>query len=204
MVSQVRAHPWHGLPPRPEDSECINAFIEIVPADEVKFELDKPSGLLRIDRPQQYSSRYPALYGLIPRTYCGVRVGARSGERIGVKDLKGDGDPMDVLVLTEAPVAHGGFLCRARPIGGVRMIDRDEADDKILAVLEGDLAYGHFRDLADVPPALLERLRHYFLTYKQIPGDGAPKIRIAETYDRAEALRMLQLSIEDYRERFAG
>lgn len=204
MASQIQAHPWHGLPPRPDGGDCINAFIEIVPADDVKFELDKPSGLLRIDRPQEYSSRYPVFYGLIPRTYCGARVGARSGERAGIKRLEGDGDPMDVLVLTEAPVSHGGFLCSARPIGGVRMIDRNEADDKILAVLEGDLAYGHYRDLSDVPPSLLERLRHYFLTYKQIPGEGPPKIRIAELYDRAEALRMLELSIEDYREKFAG
>ncbi len=124
-------------------------------------ELDKPSGHLRIDRPQRFSSQSPTLYGFIPQTYCGKRVGQRCSERIGKAGIRGDGDPMDICVLTEKSIAHGNFLLRARPIGGLRMLDGEEADDKIVAVLERDMAYGDLRDIAECPKGLIERLRHY-------------------------------------------
>lgn len=193
------AHPWHGVPARTSDPDVFNAFIEIVPTDTVKYELDKPSGHLRLDRPQRFSSVCPTLYGLIPRTYCGPEVARRCAERMKLSGIEGDRDPMDICVLTEKPVTHGNLFVHARPIGGLRMIDGSEADDKILAVLVGDLAYGHLRDIGDCPAAIVERLRHYFVSYKQRPDDRKREVRIVETYDRQEALTVIARSEEDYR-----
>jgi inorganic pyrophosphatase len=199
------AHPWHGIEPG-DPADAMTAYIEIVPTDAVKYELDKASGALRIDRPQRYSSLAPMPYGFLPQTYCGESVAARSAERLAEAGrgvvLKGDGDPMDVCVLTEKPLAHGGFLARVRPIGGLRMIDGDEADDKIVAVLESDLAWGHLRELAECPRGIIDRLTHYFLTYKQLPGEGPRKVSIAEQYDRAEAVLVIGRSLADYRAEF--
>jgi len=201
ITIMFQAHPWHGVPPG-DPAGVIEAYIEIVPTDTVKYELDKGSGHLRVDRPQRYSSQPPTLYGFIPQTYCGTRVGQRCSQRCGVPDIKGDGDPMDVCILTEKTMAHANFFLRARPIGGLRMIDGDEADDKIVAVLEHDLAYGELRDIADAPPGVIDRLRHYFLTYKQMPGEPKRTVRIAEVYDRVEAVEVLRSSLDDYRESF--
>src|SRR5204863_7912501 len=93
---------------------------------------------------------------------------------------------------------------RARPIGGLRMVDGEEADDKIVAVLERDMAYGDLRDIADAPPGIIERLRHYFLTYKQMPGEPARLVRIAEIYDRVEAVEVIRRSLIDYRAAFGA
>ena len=199
----LTAHPWHGIAPG-DPASSITVNVEIVPTDTVKYELDKESGHLRVDRPQLYSSQPPSLYGFVPQTYCGDLVAARSAERSGVAPLRGDGDPMDVCVLSEKSFAHGGFLLRARAIGGLRMIDGDEADDKVVAVLENDLGYGTIRDLADAPKGLIDRLRHYFLSYKQIPGAGPRKVEISEVYGRDEAVEVLRRSIEDYRKTFGA
>ena len=198
LATLFQAHPWHGVPPG-DPAGVVNAYIEIVPSDVVKYELDKPSGHLRIDRPQRYSSLPPSLYGFIPQTYCGERVAARTVERTGVAGLRGDGDPMDVCVLTEKANAQGGFLLHARPVGGLRMVDGDEADDKVLAVLEQDLVFGKMDDISQVPEGLVDRLRHYFLSYKQLPGPDARKVQIAEVYGRDEAMEVIRRSIEDYR-----
>lgn len=193
------AHPWHGVSPETETRGIFNAYIEIVPTDTVKYEIDKASGHLRLDRPQRFSSLCPTLYGFIPQTYCGPRVADRCEERSGTKKMEGDGDPLDICVLTEKTVAHGGLFVRARAIGGLRMIDGNQADDKIIAVLDSDVAYGHFNDISDVPSGLVERLRHYFLSYKQLPGSPSTQVSIAEVYDRAEALETIARSVEDYR-----
>lgn len=199
------AHPWHGISPGASAPEVITVFVEIVPLDTVKYEVDKHSGHLRVDRPQKYSALCPALYGFIPRTLCGTLVGAYAAERAGRHDVEGDGDPMDVCVLTERPINRGGFICSARPVGGFRMFDASQADDKILAVLEGDAAYGAYRDLADCPSSLVERLRHYFLTYKDMPGEAGPRhTEITHVYGVAEARAIIGNSIEDYRRRFEG
>ena len=199
----LTAHPWHGIAPG-DPASSITVYVEIVPTDTVKYELDKESGHLRVDRPQLYSSQPPSLYGFVPQTYCGDLVAARSAERSGVAPLRGDGDPMDVCVLSEKSFAHGGFLLRARAIGGLRMIDGDEADDKVVAVLENDLGYGTIRDLAAAPKGLIDRLRHYFMSYKQIPGAGPRKVEISEVYGRDEAVEVLRRSIEDYRKTFGA
>ncbi|HEX4340905.1 MAG TPA: inorganic pyrophosphatase [Polyangiaceae bacterium] len=203
IAMMFQAHPWHGVPARNRNGE-LQAFIELVPTDAVKYELDKASGHLRLDRPQRYSSLCPTLYGFIPRTYCGRRVGTRSSERTAIFPLHGDGDPMDICVLTEKTVVHGNFLATVRPIGGLRMIDGDEADDKIIAVLHDDIVYGKMEDIHDCPPALLERVKHYFLTYKQQPGSAKEVVRIPEVYDREEAENVIKLSTEDYRDEFGA
>jgi len=196
------AHPWHGVPARGRREGSFQAFIELVPTDTVKYEIDKVTGHLRVDRPQLFSSLCPTLYGFIPRTFCGPHVASRCSERTGIAGIEGDGDPMDVSVLTERAVAHGNVLVSARPIGGFRMIDGNQADDKIIAVLDSDLAYGNIEDVSGCPAGLLERLRHYFLSYKEAPDAASRQVRIAETYDRHEALEVIRLSERDYRERF--
>lgn len=193
-----RNHPWHGVEPAIEPG-VFQAYIELVPTDTVKYELDKTTGLLKVDRPQKYSNLCPTLYGFIPRTHCGARVGALCGERVGRADMLGDGDPLDVCVFTEKAINHGDILVPVVPIGGLRMIERNEADDKIVAVLRGDSAFGGWADIADVPASLIERLRHYFLTYKEMPGAGPRRVEIPQTYGRAEALDVVARALEDYR-----
>jgi inorganic pyrophosphatase len=196
-----RPHPWHGIEPGARFPDEILAYIEVVPTDGVKYEIDKHSGYLRIDRPQRYSSQCPSLYGFVPQTYCGERVAAY---RIpgGPSVTGGDGDPLDVCVLTDRAVSRGEILLEARPIGGLRMIERGEADDKILAVLLGDPAYGDLRDVADLPRAVVDRLRHYFLTYKAIPGDATPSITVDPVYGPAAARDVLLAARADYRATF--
>ena len=172
-----QAHPWHGVSPGPRSPELVNAYIEIVPTDTVKYELDKMSGHLRVDRPQRFSSLCPTLYGFIPQTYCGRAVGELVEQRTGRTGIDGDRDPMDICVLSEKTFGQGNFFLRARPIGGLRMIDGRQADDKIIAVLEDDLAYGRIVEIDDVPQGLVDRLKHYFLSYKQLPGDEPKKRR---------------------------
>jgi inorganic pyrophosphatase len=177
----------------------VNAYIEIVPTDAVKYELDKPSGHLRVDRPQRFSSMCPTPYGFIPQTFCGAGVARLCENATGRPGIRGDGDPLDICVGTERPATHGDFIVRAVPIGGLRMIDGDEADDKIIAVLESDVSYGHIQDITDAPPALIDRLKHYFLSYKQLPGEQSRRVEIIEVYDRQRAGEVILQSIEDYR-----
>lgn len=197
-----QAHPWHGVTPGSRVPELVNAYIEIVPTDAVKYELDKPSGHLRVDRPQRFSSMCPTLYGFIPQTYCGREVAELCEQRTGRSGIEGDKDPMDICVLSEKNFGHGSFFVQARPIGGLRMIDRSQADDKIVAVLESDLAYGGIVEIADVPQALVDRLKHYFLSYKQLPSDEPKKVQIVDVYDRKEALDVINRSLNDYRNEF--
>ncbi len=205
-----KPHPWHGVPRGPEAPHRVTVYVEIVPADSVKYEIDKATGHLKIDRPQQFSNASPSLYGFIPQTYCGERVAALSREATGRATVAGDGDPLDICVLSEKGFSHGDFLLQAIPIGGLRLLDRDEADDKIVAVLQGDATYGHFSEISQLPGALVERLRHYFLTYKRAPFDSAQgrpgsdggRIEITHVYGAAEAREVIERSAEDYRQGF--
>jgi inorganic pyrophosphatase len=197
-----QAHPWHGVPAHDREGDEFTAYIEIVPTDTVTYELDKAAGHLRLDRPHRYSSMCPTLYGFIPQTYCAERVADRCMVRTGRPAIHGDGDPIDICVLSEKPFSHGNFLLRARPIGGLRMVDGNEADDKIVAVLVDDITFGGIEDISQVPEGLIDRLRHYFLTYKQLPADQPRRVDIAEIYDRAEAVETIRRSIEDYRNHF--
>ncbi len=200
-IYQYRAHPWHGVSPGENAPEVVNAYIEVVPNDTVKYELDKETGLLKVDRPQLYSNIYPSLYGMVPRTYCGEKVGKYFSRSLGGEKIKGDGDPLDICVLTEELVPHGDILLRARPIGGFRLVDNGEADDKILAVLLNDALYGEWETVKDCPESVMRRLEHFFLTYKQMPG-GQEKCRLEGRYDRREALEVIRLACEDYRDEF--
>jgi inorganic pyrophosphatase len=193
-----RAHPWHGVPLGRDAPAVLTAYIEIVPTDTVKYEMDKATGILRMDRPQLYSNVCPSLYGFLPRTLCAERVGALCAERTGRAGILGDGDPMDICVLTEKEISHGDILVKAIPIGGLRMIDGQEADDKIVAVLSGDAAYGSFREIGDCPAALVDRLRHYFLTYKQAPDRKSEPVEITHVYGRDEAHEVIRRSRDDY------
>jgi len=150
-------HPWHGVAPGPEAPAQVTVYVEIVPSDTVKYELDKATGFLKVDRPQQFSSACPSLYGFVPQTYCGERVAGLAARAAG-KDLVGDGDPLDTCVLSEKAFSHGGFLVQAIPIGGLRVLDYGEADDKIIAVLKDDVAFGKLTDLAELATAQVERL----------------------------------------------
>ena len=198
-----QSHPWHGVPLGKDAPSVVTAYIEIVPTDTVKYELDKLTGLLRVDRPQKYSNFCPSLYGLLPQTLCADNVAALSAQRTGHPGIVGDADPLDICVLTERSISHGNILVRAIPIGGMRMLDGDEADDKIVAVLEGDATYGHIREVADCPPVVIDRLRHYFLTYKQAPGALTPVCEITHVYGRQEAHDVIQRSRADYMARYA-
>ena len=204
LAKLFQAHPWHGVVPGTDAPEVVNAYIEIVTTDAVKYELDKPSGHLRVDRPQRFSSMCPTPYGFIPQTFCGESVAELCETRAGRKGIRGDGDPLDICVLTERPAAHGDFFVHAVPIGGLRMIDGNEADDKIIAVLESDVTYGHLRDIAEAPPGLIERLQHYFLSYKQLPQEAPRRVEIAEVYNRADAAEVIRRSIADYRTRYGA
>jgi inorganic pyrophosphatase len=203
-ISLFQAHPWHGVSPGDEAPGTVNAYIEIVPTDAVKYELDKQSGHLRVDRPQLFSSMCPSLYGFIPRSYCGEQVAQLCCERTGTEGIQGDGDPMDICVLTEKTFAQGNFFLHAEPIGGLRMIDGQQADDKIISVLHADLAYGHIKNIDQCPKALVDRLKHYFLTYKQLPGDAPRRVEIVDVYGRAEALDVIERSFTDYRSKFGN
>lgn len=196
-----KPHPWHGVSPGEGVPGTLQCFVEVVPSDTVKYEIDKVSGYLKLDRPQKYSSICPALYGFVPQTLCAERIAAYSSERIG-RSVAGDGDPLDICILTDRPVQHGNLLVECMPVGGFRMVDNEEADDKIIAVLKNDASYGSMRDVAELPGPILDRLRHYFLTYKQHPDSDAPACEITHVYGRAEALEVVSRSLADYQERF--
>lgn len=199
QYSIYKHHPWHGVSPGDDVPEIVTAFIEIVPGDTVKYEIDKVTGYLKIDRPQLFSNTTPALYGFIPRTYCGESVAEFCAKESGKKIKKGDGDPLDICVLCERPVTHGDILLRAVPIGGLRMIDKGEADDKIIAVLLNDPAYSEYNDVSELPKPLLDRLRHYFLTYKVIPGETSQPVEIDEVYGKKQAYEVIRRSLADYK-----
>lgn len=197
-ISKYMPHPWHGIETGPQNPDLVHAYIEMTPHDTVKYEIDKVTGFLQVDRPQKYSNIIPALYGFVPRTYCGKSVADRCMERTGRTGIIGDHDPMDICVLTERNITHGNILMTVRPIGGFRMIDRGEADDKLVGILNVDEVYAGWKTLEDCPPNLIQRLKHYFLTYKQMPHAEA-KCEITESYGREEALNMIELSVQDYK-----
>jgi inorganic pyrophosphatase len=200
----LKSHPWHGVPIGAEFPLVVTVYVEIVPTDTVKYELDKASGYLRVDRPQKFSSVCPSLYGLVPQTYCGERIGALCAERTGRAGVKGDGDPLDICVLSERTFSHGDILLPAIPIGGLRMIDGNEADDRFIAVLKGDAAYGRWSDIRECTDTLLQRLRHYFLTYKDAPDASPRATEITHVYDAREAHAIIRASHEDYIARYGN
>jgi inorganic pyrophosphatase len=199
---RYKSHPWHGVQIGKNAPETVTSFIEVVPTDTVKYEVDKRTGYLKVDRPQKFSNIVPALYGFVPQTYCMESVAAYCMEKTGRADIKGDGDPLDICVLTERVITQGDILVQAVPIGGFRMIDGGEADDKIIAVLKGDEVYENWKDITDVPPSIVKRLEHYFLTYKEMPGAKELRCEITHTYGKAEAHEVIRRSIKDYGKKY--
>lgn len=193
-----RPHPWHGLEVGPDPPSLVHAYIEICPFDLVKYEVDKETGYLRVDRPHRTSSQHPSLYGFIPRTYGGDRVGGLMEGAAG-----GDGDPLDICVVSERPIARVEVIVNARVVGGLPMLDGGEADDKIIAVLENDPLWSDVREISDLPAALVERLRHYFLTYKLTPG-REEGVTIGEPYGRSHAEAVIEAAMKDYEEGYGG
>lgn len=198
-----KAHPWHGIPMGEKAPQEVTVFIEIVPRDTVKYEVDKETGYLKIDRPQQYSNVVPANYGFIPQTYCAELIAALARKNSeGFEISKGDGDPLDILVLSEHHIPRGDIILKARPIGGFCLIDGGEADDKIIATLVGDKVYENYTDLSELPEGIVNRLQHYFLTYKQLPSEEA-KCEIAFSYGREQSYEVIKAAIQDYHDLLA-
>ncbi len=200
---RYKSHPWHGIEIGPDAPDVVTTFIEINPTDTVKYEIDKRSGFLKVDRPQKFSSVIPALYGFIPQTYCKQHVADICKAKTGKNDIIGDDDPLDICVLTEREISNGDIIVRAIPVGGFRMIDNNEADDKIIAILEHDEVYSAWKDISELPQGIVNRLKHYFLTYKQLPG-AKQQCEITHVYGREEAMEIIQASRKDYQEAYGN
>jgi inorganic pyrophosphatase len=175
-------HPWHHVHYGDHAPEVVNAIIEIPSGSMGKFELDKTTGLIRLDRVLFSSVHYPANYGFIPRTY---------GE---------DKDPLDILVFTSIELPH---LCQAeaRVIGVMRMIDQGEADDKIIAVAARDMSVKHLENIEELPAHTLNQLQRFFEDYKKLENK---EVVVENFLPRAEAFRIIRESIARYQDHFSG
>ena len=193
-----RPHPWHGLQVGPQPPHIVHAYIEITPFDLVKYEVEKTTGYLRVDRPQRSSSQPPTLYGFIPRTFCGDRV-----SQLTMAAGRGDGDPLDICVISERPITKSEVILNVRVVGGMLMVDNGEAEDKIIAVLANDLFWESAQDIDDLPKVLVERLRHYFSTYKLVPGKEAQTF-IEEVYDAKRAMQVVEAAMQDYEDAYGS
>jgi inorganic pyrophosphatase len=173
-------NPWHDIDPHQKSEDTLDCVIEIPRGGRLKYELDKATGLLRLDRVLWSAVFYPANYGFIPQTYCD------------------DKDPLDILVLGQEPVQPLCILT-ARPIGVMQMIDQDEEDDKIIAIHEHDPAYNHLRDISELPEHTLNELQRFFEDYKILEHK---KVRIERFKGRIDALDVIQKSYALYDELF--
>lgn len=203
MNKRYVAHPWHGINIGEKQPDIVNAFIEIIPSDAIKYEVDKDSGYILIDRPQKFSNHMPCMYGFLPQTYCDKQVAEFCENKTGKTGIVGDEDPLDICVLSERTVDRGNIIAEAIPVGGFRMIDGGEADDKIIAVLKGDQAYGDIKDIKDLPKMLVDRAKHFFLTYKDLEGN-AKNVEITHTYGPDEAKEVIKRSYNDYKAKFGN
>jgi len=191
---RFRAHPWHGLPIGGNVPDSVDAYIEITPFDAVKYEIDKQTGYLRVDRPQGSSALPPTLYGFIPRTYCGDRVAALTpGAGCG------DKDPLDICILSQQRIERAEVVVSARVVGGIQLLDDGEADDKIVALLESDPVFAYAKEMKQLPEAVVNRIVHYFATYKiEVGSDQPNSIQMLGTYGASHAKSVVMAAIEDY------
>jgi len=199
----MKSHPWHGVPIGKEFPKIVTTYIEIVPTDTVKYEIEKHSGFLKVDRPQKYSNICPTPYGFIPQTLCSENVANYCMEKTGRKNIVGDNDPLDICVITEKVLNHSNILLQAIPIGGLRMIDNNEADDKIIAIMKDDAIFSKWKDISDCSDSFVERLKHYFLTYKDAPDSEGKRCEIESVYSREEAYEVIAASNKDYLKKYS-
>jgi inorganic pyrophosphatase len=172
----MNLNPWHSVSFGEKAPEIVNGIIEIPKGSRAKYELDKESGLLKLDRVLYSSVYYPANYGFIPQTYCD------------------DKDPLDILILSQIQIVP---LCivPARVIGVMRMIDGGEADDKIIAVAADDISVSHIDDISKLPAMFMEEIRHFFEEYKRLENKT---VCVEEFQDARTAHRIILKAVEDY------
>lgn len=171
-------HPVHDIEVPPDIAAFVPTVIEIPRGSRLKYEVDKPTGLLRLDRVLYSAVHYPANYGFIPRTHAD------------------DGDPLDVLVLMQEPV-EPLTIVRARPLGGLRMVDEHGGDDKIVGVCIDDPAYAHYDTVTALPPHVLRELDRFFRDYKALEGKQA-SVEVGDMYGRERALEVIAASRAAY------
>jgi inorganic pyrophosphatase len=173
-------HPWHEVPTGNNVPQFVNSIIEIPKGSRAKYELDKETGLLRLDRVLYSSMYYPANYGLIPQTYAD------------------DSDPLDILVLSQI---NFDTLCivNAKPIGVMRMLDSGEADDKIIAVAADDISINHMNDISELPAHFLREITNFFEDYKKLENKT---VRVDAMQGRELALEIIQYSVQLYDQTF--
>ena len=175
-------HPWHELSPGDETPEIVVAFIEIPKRSHAKYELDKESGLIRLDRMLYSSVYYPANYGFIPKSYCD------------------DKDPLDILVLCQEQLPPG-CLVRAKVVGVMQMLDQGEADDKIIAVADDDISVNHINDINDVPAHFRREMLNFFEDYKKLEKK---EVKVEDFQGKEEALTIVEKAFADYKDRFVS
>lgn len=174
------SHPWHGVPYGDNAPRVVNAVIEIPQGSRAKYEIDKESGLLKLDRVIYSSFYYPCNYGFIPQTY---------GD---------DKDPLDILVITSLPV-QALCIMEAKVVGVMQMIDNGDGDDKIIAVAANDPGVNHYNNMEELPPHFFSELRHFFEEYKRLENK---KVIVEEFGDKSTALKVIQEAVDSYKEHF--
>src|ERR1700753_4323680 len=174
------SHPWHGVPVGKNSPRLVNAIIEIPQGSRAKYEIDKESGLLKLDRAIYSSFYYPVNYGFIPQTY---------GD---------DKDPLDILVITSLPVVP---LClmQAKVMGVMQMIDGGDADDKIIAVAANDPGVNHYNNIEELPKHFFDELRHFFEEYKKLENKA---VKVEEFQDKSTALKVIEDAVKLYDDTF--
>lgn len=174
------SHPWHGVPVGNLAPRIVNAIVEIPQGSRAKYEIDKESGLLRLDRIIYSSFYYPCNYGFIPQTY------------------GGDKDPLDILIITTQPV-QALCLMDAKVVGVMQMIDCGDADDKIISVAAHDPGVNHYNNIEELPKHFFDELRHFFEEYKKLENKT---VVVEEFGDKSTALKVVQDAIDFYKEIF--